>query len=808
MSTPTLQFVTQMKLRELHRQRARLREAYERIDRRVADAATPAERVRLLYDGLRSVKFANRRLHSDVVNLDILLHELESGAQAPSVATLWEERLRSEVAAGYLRSEFVFLFGALLEEWARDTRADTRRAAEAEQERQRMREAILTAPTDNRHRQILEPLFDAFYESLTLLSSRLAEATRQAMSDTISGPELGVSLDRLAKTIYHTPRLRREARQFHANQESQKELADALTILTADLPTWDWPAEGMEVRALWTRNRWRLYPDVDLPTACFLEVVGRRWAFAVAEKVGRANDAPLRRARLQKLMDLNAPDVITENERRMLRMAEESKGWGLLQSPDLCAPDETGEETTGSVALLRSEHQQSLRSFSATDDYDDNYGGQVTRVVSLVNAEMRLARAAFPERPLHVVKVDLRDYFASIPHDLLDTLLQRLGLADSDLDFFRRFLTPPLRSADGTPVRARRGVLMNHTLSFTLAELVLRLLEAHIGRHTRVRIVRLVDDIALLTPDAAAVLEAWRRIEEFCEACGLGINLAKCGAVCLGGSLPEGLPLGPPRWGMVELTEAGTWGIHEPTLQAHLDQTRAQVEAAVSVLSRAQQYNANVQFLTGALALSAPLDDIHRAAAGQAVRRFHHDFFGPGRGVVADLCVTLRERFGAGVTDIPEAWVYWPVTAGGLGLHNPLVIAGQYARAYRKKTREKVPTERPRHWETADDAWGQFYAQFLEPLEPAKPRETKVMKTLVDDFILRGSEISSGRQEGLSSYWRWVLYTYGPQILQRFGTFRFLLTELVPLQLISGRRVQETSLDQGEATDGGQEGAF
>ena len=58
------------------------------------------------------------------------------------------------------------------------------------------------------------------------------------------------------------------------------------------------------------------------------------------------------------------------------------------------------------------------------------------------------------------------------------------------------------------------------------------------------------------------------------------------------------------------------------------------------------------------------------------------------------------------------------------------------------------------------------------------------METLVQDFIKRGSEVSNREQESLSPYWRWILYIYGPQILDSLGTFRFLITELVPLQLI------------------------
>jgi hypothetical protein len=315
-----------------------------------------------------------------------------------------------------------------------------------------------------------------------------------------------------------------------------------------------------------------------------------------------------------------------------------------------------------------------------------------------------------------------------------------------------------------------------------------------------VQIIRLVDDICLLTPDPAAAVAAWRRVEEFCTACGLKINHAKCGAICLGGRLPDGLPAGRPRWGMVELDEEGRWQVHQPTFDAHREQTRERVASAWSVLTKVQLYNANIKFLTAALALPAPLDDVHRAAALQAVRQFHQDFFGAGRSLVAGLDEMIRERFlsGAAAVEIPDAWVYWPITAGGLGLQNPVVIAAQYAEAYRRRERVEAPKERTPGWNLLANEWSNYYQQFLEVLEPGEPQETKVMKTLVDDFIQRGSDISAGKQQGLSAYWRWVLYTYGPQILERFGTFRFLLTELVPLQLISQQRVQDTSLSETE----------
>jgi hypothetical protein len=71
------------------------------------------------------------------------------------------------------------------------------------------------------------------------------------------------------------------------------------------------------------------------------------------------------------------------------------------------------------------------------------------------------------------------------------------------------------------------------------------------------------------------------------------------------------------------------------------------------------------------------------------------------------------------------------------------------------------------------------------------------MEQLVKDFIERGSEVSGRRQGRLSPYWRWVVYTYGPSLLEALGTFRFLLTELVPLQLIlENRGLQATATEE------------
>lgn len=789
----TVQFITAMKLRELHRQRDQLRAAYRGLRQALPDGAG---RLRALYDGLRGIKFADQPLHPETVNLEVALHELDAGTLAPEVAALWLRRLEDELAGGEARAEFVFAFGALLEEWARSGAANPVLRAQAETEGRRLLDFAFTAATPTRPAAVLAGPEEAM--------SEVRDAVAEKRPDLLAHLSAFGPLSSLSRDIYQSPRLRQEAKKFHDSPELRQELTDALTIFKADLDAWDWPTDGVAVRPLWTRNKWRLFLDLDLPTACVLEAVGFGWAGLFEEVFGHAKRIDIICVRYHKLLELNAPQVILDNERRMLEKARRTNVLDLPDMPWLGVDDPLSpmeglaELQPGSVWQQRRTAREEIQSFHVRGDYGGEYGGGENQAIAFLHAEVQLARAAFPDRPLYVVKLDLQDYYPSLPHDVIVAVLEHVGVGEADRALIRRFLSPPLLPAKQ---RATRGVPMGFALSGALAELVLRFLDRHVRRRANVEIVRLVDDIALLCARPEDAVAGWRAVEEFCAACGLEVNRAKSGAVCLGGSLPDGLPTEPPRWGMLELTAAGDWRVHAATFDAHLRQTRERVAAAGSVFAMVQQYNANVRFLVGALALNGDLGAAHRESTWQAVRAFHGAFFGPDKGIVAGLTELMQQRLGVDRTTIPDAWVYWPLTAGGLGLLNPLVTAAQFAESWRTRERPQPPDEREVVWDQVANEWGEYYRGLMEPLAEAEPEETKVMAALVADFIQRGKQISGGQQEGLSAYWRWVLYTYGPQILQRFGTFRFLITELVPMRLIDEQRLRDGSLDGGDGVN-------
>ena len=79
---------------------------------------------------------------------------------------------------------------------------------------------------------------------------------------------------------------------------------------------------------------------------------------------------------------------------------------------------------------------------------------------------------------------------------------------------------------------------------------------------------------------------------------------------------------------------------------------------------------------------------------------------------------------------------------------------------------------------------------------------------MIQDFIARGTEVAGRKQVTLRAYWQWVVYTYGPPLLESLGTFRFLLTELVPLGLIFAQGTGEADDLTEEMTGSGEEIPF
>lgn len=833
MFSPSEQFITQVKFRELRKQRDKALAAYDQLARELADAQDDASRLRLLYAGLRSMQFAKQPLHPDVGNLELILGQ---GQASADTLAFWRAELQRELGRGRLRADIVYLFGALLEEWTAGSGDSGNGAGSSSPDA--VRDELLGLALGDRdgspHREFLDELFAGAELDRPELRREVRETVDAApyristevayKPDGTPVSELGAILQSIAKDIYRPAAVRAEAQRFLGNPTLLKELSDALTIMLDHLDEWDWPEQGVPVTVRWVRTKWRLFTDEDLPTTCLLELLGERWQYIFSQVWEEVPSEHVRR--VQRLLELGAPDALVQNEwRNLMQRArlglhqgvdiwDEPSGpaaaIGSQPHPDAPLAEQLrywGE--TGSIFGMRQTQQSYLRDLSRLRDYSsdrhvDESG--LDAALAFVHAEVELARVAYPDRPFYVVKVDLKDYYPTLPHDLLLSLLSRFGLTEGELGFMRRYLRVRMDEGgdrgDGEEVRvARAGVPHHRRLSDLLGELALRLMDIYVERAARVQVIRFIDDITLLAASPEEAVKAWEAVRSFCAACGLTLNMEKCGAVCIGtGALPPELPQRAPRWLLLTLDAQGHWETDAAGLEVEMERARRQIAHAPSILERVRQYNATLAHLEQSLALAAPLGEAHRESVRAAYARCQSTLFDSGTDATAALHGMVRERFmDTGVTaELPEAWLYWPITAGGLGLRQAQLRAESYAEAFARRTPVAVPDERPGDWQRRNNPWARFYRSLLTPISPVAPTPSAMMETLVKDFISRGADLSAGQQKTLSPYWRWILYIYGPQILESFGSFRFLFSELVPLQILTSRQSVDGGADEAE----------
>lgn len=815
MVTRNEQFITQMKLRELREQRTYLLRTYAELQQQTEQAATEEEKLRLLYDGLRQIKFAGQPLHPDVANLQLLLRSAQHDKDALETLTFWRENLENELSQGRLRAEIVYAFGALLEEWTLHYTAD---ATPDPQARQRQNELIdlMTQPSAN-------PLqMEAFLDTLFITNALQLdqEKVRTIFSDDLYAhldlSELAEILTKISRAIHYSPNTRAQAQNFLADDVLQKEFADALTIMLEHIDEWSWSEAGISTHASLHLTRWRLFLDEDLPTLCLLEILGKRWQEAFSQLFF---EVFVQQASGRLFSTSVARGVVTPTGFYRRHQASKSLTLARLAPIDIWADaaakaasstrteSEHNTPYYNSIANQRAQLKSQINDIGNLMDYGAQPGQRsgMEMGLTLINAEIELGRAAFPETPLYILKADIKDFYPRLSHELILRMLTRFGLAEKDLTLFRKFLRIPLQTTDQL-VWTQRGIPNFHSLSDLLGELLMNLLELYVQNEARVQIVRLVDDICFLATSEAEMLKAWQALQTFCENCGLTLNQAKCGSVCIGGENSAALPSGQPSWLLITLNSEGQWQVNASAFQEYLEQARQEARLKQSLLSQVEVYNTYLRYLLRALFITTPLGDAHRQSIAAAMQQFQQAFVDEEHGMLETLRASIQQRFlgDASLTSLPEAWFYWPITAGGCGLTHSALMPAIFAETYAQRSHMPMPGEITKNWQTHAPEWGSYYASLLTSVSPCTPTPNQIMETLVADFIKRGAEISVGKQKTLAPYWRWILYLYGPQIREQLGTFRFLITELVPLQIIlkSYRREDADSADDtGDSDD-------
>ena len=779
-------FITQMKFRELKKQRDVLLQAYAALETAVEAAPNPQSRLRRLYDSLRDITFAGQRLHPDIENLDLLLAELDYHPERTELLYQWLPQLEAELEAGKTRAEFLYIFGGLLEDWAERSRSE----AETGERKSFMTQtlAFITRPAPTQD-------YTALLQPLSHVVPQMTEGMLDQLYEPISEEDTELILRILMGDRFRSPDVRQEARRFHQTRGLLLEFGDALTLLMGRIEDWQWDEEkGIAPHITWMRTRWRLVLDEGLPSAALLELLGRRWyqRFTDRSVLSRmVGTFPARIENPEAGWLARHTQQLTDNGAFSFLLTNIWSG-ERLESTNLEAIFRYVGES-GGVYRQRLEKVFDLRRDAAEKMSYGLGGGTMEQALRQIHADIQITRAALPDTPLYIIKTDIKNFYPSISHDLLLAMLDTLGVPDRERAFFERYLKVPLRTDAGVQQTAR-GIPINCSLSHFLGELLLQFLEAHIMRAANVYLVRQMDDICLMATTEADATDAWNALQDFCAVACLTLNEDKTGAVCIGGTTPDALPQNPAQWLMLMLDDTGAWRVNEDVFLDHLERTRTLVNRERTLIEKIEQYNAGLEFLKSSVIIHRPMGDKHWADVQNTLDTFHYRFFAGGTSIIDGIRDDLAGRYMDGdAARIPEGWVYWPLTAGGLGLRTPLADIAGYRPAREERKHPTVPQTSDTPWYGVKGAWSIYYTALFDEITPQSPVSTRVMEALVQDFVARGGEISGGRLGGLSPYWRWIVYSYGLQILDTFGTFRFLITELVPVQLILQKRSNDTT---------------
>lgn len=730
-------FIADMKLRELRRARDRLTAAYDAMEREADEARDPREALAALARGLAALKVGDRRVHPEVDNLDV------AARGDDALASRWVARLRVQVRQGRARADALPIYGGALGERLRHDRARPTcdddllgpwRVPAAP-------EGFVAALAARVHPDALARA----RELARMHASRFFDASEFAPStppDDLLTPEARADRAMVASELSPDGSLSALALDWRG----------ALRLAWEDVAAWDWPAEGVAMRPVWTRNRWRLRPVMDLPTAAMVEAVGELVAGLLEVLSGRARWN--RTQRLRRLEELKAPPVIVDNERRM-------RGESVDLLGGFGADDDPGPHD--SVRRQR----YAMRALDGGDTYD-YASSDIGRAAAWIAAEADLARAH--GRPLFVLKTDLEDFYPSVSHELVGALLTWLDVDPRVVALVRRVLS--VRLPDGT--RTARGLPLGLSLSRAVGEFIVTAMRGAARAAAEVETAAMVDDVVVLARDGAQLSRAWAALGDVARAAGLSLHPTKSGAAAVGAALPDDVPRGPVRWGML-VFEGGGFVVDDAAVDRFAALTRARFEAHRALLDRVAVWREQLRYVWTWLAPSADLGPAHVAAAGDAATR-----------VCDGLADALRREvaaryLGGASTALPDAWLHWPLTAGGLGA--PYLPADLVPLLRASERRARTPMPAPVEAPETDARWGRWFAERLEPVKPEAPVETPSMTALEARFVERGKRVGRDAR-ALSPYWKWVLHTLGPDVLDAYGTFDFVSTDLVPIDLV------------------------
>lgn len=723
----TLSSITSIKLDQLQKQR----DAYESAKDALISAADKETEVRkrakALLDGrdkLPSIKEASNPMLS-AANLKRFV---EQAAFDPSVSGVllreYEETVKKELDMTSNKYRFASLYGQMVGEWTANSgqgkKNDDKVAARAASDEETVKDDFVPVGRKDMHEQrktweeyvfvaketdkdaikkYLEDVFDGSSKD----SKRALAEMRKSFKE-LQDPKHAYWSHPFNETVVRnciggilrsnnvTGQKRTTLRDFANNAVVLQEIADVLNMRMDARASWTWEAPVVVEQRRALNGKYRFFLDEDLLHSLLLEYIFRRWAASIREVLVRFTQT---KGVWQPAIQLRSKE---DARRQKFFMGDRSllfKKDSVAYNRDVYYEEQILlDHLPNKMWEVRGGYDTSSEADRDEEDTRDSHLKVVQNLMHRLETEILIQRHLGKE--VSVIRSDFEWFGPGLPHSSVFAVMEFLGFNEEWLDFFKRVLEAPIRFKEDPSEAAfgirKRGVPISSTISEVVGESLLFCLDYAVNQKADgTPLYRLHDDMWLWgTTEKCS--KAWKVVTEFTEVMGLSINEEKTGSAIIvpenktAGGAESGekekavkashkLPSGPVTWGFLELNATtGHFEIDEAKVDEHIEELRRQLAACQSMFDWVQAWNIyGDRFFTNFFGRPAACNGrAHVDSMLSMFARIQQKLFPDhAAGVGAYVKDMISSRFG--ISSIPDGYLYFPTSLGGLGLRNPFI---------------------------------------------------------------------------------------------------------------------------------------
>ncbi|ELR06513.1 hypothetical protein VC83_07452 [Pseudogymnoascus destructans] len=744
----------------------------------------------------------------------------------------WEVDLRRRLDVNSLRFEYAAMYGNLVTEWLENplvNKNDTESASyqamgRAEMHEQRSTwESYVFTPLETDIVAINSYLDQLFTSSKYMEEPLkvLRESTRTFEKSLSSGTQFDEEtlkwiIGGILGSDGITDAKRTALTDFANNKTVLKELADVLNMRMRNLDTWSWGVEGTPVEQRRQLNgRYRFYHDEDLLQAIFLRYIGCSWSahlkaalttFTKSSKTWIHPQPAMTKAEISQWSDCG----------HSLRTA------GIGQSVQSKRATIWRDDVFLEQLQSRADETPHAYNDDNSDDCSDveTKSPQKTMQTVLRLLETDIIMKTRLGEDVTVVRSDFKWFGPSLAHSSMFTVLRYYGVSDRWIGFFKRALEAPMQLInDGpdAPIQIRkRGTPISGPLSDVLGESVLFCLDFDFNQRTNGAFLwRLHDDI-WFWGDKSTCETGWNVMTEFSELMGLDFAEDKTGSVQIAAhgsqltSTSSVLPAGDVVWGFLKLdAESGRFVINQNQVDKHIKELSLQLRSCKCVFDWIQAWNiyATRFFTTN---FGRPANCFGRAHVDEILETFKKIqkqlFTDEGNSVTSVIKKMLSDRFG--IQDIPEGYIYFPSSLGGLEVQNPFIgpnlvreslpssphiYMDEFFRnevdAYQhaKETFESTPKSGHELKDSVDFLTFEEYTRYREFKSSELAQAFDLLMEEPQQLHLEDFDENPCRflQDNADPYRYWIMQLYAAEMVRRFGGLNVVQPGLLPMGMVT-----------------------